>query len=324
MWTREGQGARRRGTPVIRFRTAGVVYVALAILLGVVSVNSGNNLLCLVTSLLLGYMLASGVAGWRNVMGAEAWVELPDEIYAGQAFRLVLEVRNRRRFASLHMIEVSVHPVGEWDGLQEPVRAFFGIVPRGEVASRTVWMTLPRRGRAALALEVASAYPFDFFVRWGHTPPESGALVFPAPLSERSSSVWADEGRPDEEEDRPVGAPLDAEEVAGVRPYQAGDPINRIHWKISARTGKLSTRLFENPHVRSGRTIDLDALVKNGVERGLSIAAGRVVEAGREGVPIGLRDRGVRTPPAPGRAARLDLLGRLALYAPARGGEGLR
>ena len=196
MWTREGQGARRRGTPVIRFRTAGVVYVALAILLGVVSVNSGNNLLCLVTSLLLGYMLASGVAGWRNVMGAEAWVELPDEIYAGQAFRLVLEVRNRRRFASLHMIEVSVHPVGEWDGLQEPVRAFFGIVPRGEVASRTVWMTLPRRGRAALALEVASAYPFDFFVRWGHTPPESGALVFPAPLSERSSSVWADEGGP--------------------------------------------------------------------------------------------------------------------------------
>ena len=306
---------------MIRFRTAGVVYVALAILLGVVSVNSGNNLLCLVTSLLLGYMLASGVAGWRNVMGAEAWVELPDEIYAGQAFRLVLEVRNRRRFASLHMIEVSVHPVGEWDGLQEPVRAFFGIVPRGEVASRTVWMTLPRRGCAALALEVASAYPFDFFVRWGHTPPESGALVFPAPLSERSSSVWADEGRSDEDEDRSVGAPLDAAEVAGVRPYQAGDPINRIHWKISARTGKLSTRLFESPHVRSGRTIDLDALVRNGVERGLSIAAGRVLEAGREGVPIGLKDRGVMTPPAPGRAARLELLGRLAIYVPDRGGE---
>lgn len=306
---------------MIRFQTAGVVYIVLTALLGVASVNSGNNLLCLVTSLMLGYMLASGVAGWRNVMGVEAWAELPDEIYAGQAFRLVLKVRNRRRFASLQMIEVSVHPVEEWDGHQEPVRAFFGIVPQGESASRSVWMTLPRRGRTALALELASAYPFDFFVRWGHTPPESGALVFPAPLSERSSSAWADEGRPDEEEDRPVGAPLDAEEVAGVRPYQAGDPINRIHWKISARTGKLSTRLFEPPHVRSGRTIDLDALVKNGVERGLSIAAGRVVEAGREGVPIGLKDRGVLTPPAPGRAARLDLLGRLALYAPAWGGE---
>ena len=83
MRMRGGPGTRRRGTHVIRFRTAGVVYVVLAVLLGVVSVNSGNNLLCLVTSLLLGYMLASGVAGWRNVMGAEAWAELPDEIYAG-------------------------------------------------------------------------------------------------------------------------------------------------------------------------------------------------------------------------------------------------
>ena len=102
---------------------------------------------------------------------------------------------------------------------------------------------------------------------------------------------------------------------------KAGDLVNRIHWKISARTGKLSTRLFDTPHVRSGRTIDLDALVRNGVERGLSIAAGRVLEAGREGVPIGLKDRGVLTPPAPGRAARLELLGRLAIYAPDRGGE---
>ena len=46
---------------------------------------------------LLGYLLASGVAGWRNVMGAEAWAELPDEIYAGRAFRLVVKV-------SLHFV----------------------------------------------------------------------------------------------------------------------------------------------------------------------------------------------------------------------------
>ena len=49
--------------------------------------------------------------------------------------------------------------------------------------------------------------------------------------------------------------------------------------------------------------------------------SGRVLEAGREGVPIGLKDRGVMTPPAPGRAARLELLGRLAIYVPDRGGE---
>ena len=98
MRMRGGPSPRRKEALVIRFRTAGVVHVVLTIVLGVVSVNSGNNLLCLVTSLLLGYLLASGVAGWRNVMGAKAWAELPDEIYAGRAFRLVVKVRNRRRF----------------------------------------------------------------------------------------------------------------------------------------------------------------------------------------------------------------------------------
>ena len=98
---------KKRTTPIIRIRPAGGVYIALSIALGVVSVNSGNNLLYLVTALLLGYMLASGIAGRHNVMSAEAWAELPDEIYAGRAFPLVVKVRNRRHFASLHLIEVA-------------------------------------------------------------------------------------------------------------------------------------------------------------------------------------------------------------------------
>ena len=63
MRMRGGPRPRRKETLVIRFRTAGVVHVVLTIVLGVVSVNSGNNLLCLVTSLMLGYMLSSGVPG---------------------------------------------------------------------------------------------------------------------------------------------------------------------------------------------------------------------------------------------------------------------
>mgnify|MGYP000883825477 CR=1 FL=1 len=313
---------KKRTTPVIRIRPAGGVYILLSIVLGVISVNSGNNLLYLVTALLLGYMLASGVAGRHNVMGAEAWAELPDEIYAGRAFPLVVKVRNRRRFASLHLIEVAVSPSRKSGGvLQGPVRAFFAVVPSGAIVSRSVWVTLPRRGWEALALELSSAYPFDFFVRWGRASLSVEALVFPAPLFEGGKSFWDDKEDSGGEEE-PFGAmPLDASDVAGIRPYEAGDPINRIHWKLSARTGKLSTRLFEGQPPRPGRTIDLDALVENGAERGLSIAAGRIVEAEREDVPLGMKDRGVVIPPASGRAARLGLLERLALYEPVLRGE---
>ena len=33
--------------------------------------------------------------------------------------------------------------------------------------------------------------------------------------------------------------------MAGLRRYEAGDPMNRIHWKATARTGVLHTRVFE-------------------------------------------------------------------------------
>ena len=256
---------KKRTTPIIRIRPAGGVYIALSIALGVVSVNSGNNLLYLVTALLLGYMLASGIAGRHNVMGAEAWAELPDAIYAGRAFRLVVKVRNRRRFASLHLIEVAVSPSREWGGvLQGPVRAFFAVVPSGAVVSRSVWVTLPRRGREPLALELSSAYPFDFFVRWGLEPPATQALVFPAPLYERGASAWDGEEELDKEGEALRCLLRETVDVAGIRPYEAGDPLSRIHWKTSARTGKLSTRLFEGQPPRRGRTIDLDALVGYG------------------------------------------------------------
>jgi uncharacterized protein (DUF58 family) len=45
--------------------------------------------------------------------------------------------------------------------------------------------------------------------------------------------------------------------MAGVRTYQAGDPLNRIHWRATARTGTLQTKACE-PSAAAGATIVLD------------------------------------------------------------------
>jgi len=41
----------------------------------------------------------------------------------------------------------------------------------------------------------------------------------------------------------------------GVREYELGDPLNRIHWKSSARTGELFTKLFDPTSVQGGTLI---------------------------------------------------------------------
>ncbi|MGD0812338.1 MAG: DUF58 domain-containing protein [Verrucomicrobiota bacterium] len=44
---------------------------------------------------------------------------------------------------------------------------------------------------------------------------------------------------------------------SSIRPYQQGDPLNRIHWRATARAGELQTRTYESSCV-SGATFLLD------------------------------------------------------------------
>jgi len=49
----------------------------------------------------------------------------------------------------------------------------------------------------------------------------------------------------------------DPTRIAGVREYQPGDSLNRVHWKATARTGKLHSKIYE-PSTMTGATLLLD------------------------------------------------------------------
>ncbi len=49
----------------------------------------------------------------------------------------------------------------------------------------------------------------------------------------------------------------DPTRTAGVRPYQLGDPLQRVHWRATARTGVLHSRIYE-PTSLAGATILID------------------------------------------------------------------
>ncbi len=63
---------------------------------------------------------------------------------------------------------------------------------------------------------------------------------------------------------RPIGDVLlthrlfeDPTRIAGVRAYEAGDPMNRVHWRATARTGTLHSKIYE-PSTIAGATLVLD------------------------------------------------------------------
>ena len=49
----------------------------------------------------------------------------------------------------------------------------------------------------------------------------------------------------------------DPTRITGVREYQAGDPMNRVHWRATARTGILHCKVYE-PSTLAGATVVLD------------------------------------------------------------------
>src|SRR5262249_12959961 len=49
----------------------------------------------------------------------------------------------------------------------------------------------------------------------------------------------------------------DPTRIAGVRAYEPGDPLSRVHWKATARTGSLHTKVIESSTL-AGATIVLD------------------------------------------------------------------
>jgi len=120
----------------------------------------------------------------------------------------------------------------------------------------------------------------------------------------------------------------DSMRFAGVREYQPGDPLNRIHWKASAAAGQMQVRLLD-PSSNPGIAIFLNTwgwdLFWQGVEPEV-LETACVVSASiahwccEEGVPVGVYANGLiqgwgmtlRLPPARGAQVLPQVLEGLA------------
>lgn len=91
----------------------------------------------------------------------------------------------------------------------------------------------------------------------------------------------------------------DPTRLAGVRLFQQGDPLNRVHWRATARTGQLHSRVYENSRV-AGATILLDfhersyrgAAAANSAELAITTVAALANAVFLEGQQIGLVTNG--------------------------------
>lgn len=262
---------------MIKINKAGYIYILLTILIGFSAVNTGNNLLYIITSTLLGYMLISGVFGRRNIHQVTVSLHFPQECFAQTPVPVGVSVSNGSRFIPAFLIKITV----------ENQQVLFPIIDAKSSTTEYLHMTFPKRGRYKVedAL-VSSVFPFNFFNRFRRISINMELLIFPklvkCSLERRSTERVPIKG------ERSSDSPGYDSDILSIRDYVEGDAIKYISWKATAKTGHLKTKemaTLQSPKI----IIDLNKMKKlYDLETAISCAAYLVVKLIRSGNPVGI------------------------------------
>jgi uncharacterized protein (DUF58 family) len=301
----------------LRPTRAGWLFFALVFAVGFAALNTGNNLLYLIVSLMLAFLVLSGVLSEAALRGIDVARQLPFEWSAGQPGRVVLEVVNAQRFWAHAIVVEDCADAGARRPLPLGRVLALRIAP-GARERRSYLYTPERRGTLAFAgLRVTTRFPFGLFAKslWIERPAQ--ALVYPALAPGAPPAA-----REDLRRSGPArhGRSSAATEVSGLREFARGDAPRRVHWPASWRRGVLLVRDAEGETagVSEVRLRTAGAVAGEAFERAVAEAACEAEAGLRAGLRVGLRTDGTALEPGEGPIHRARLLGVLALVAPER------
>ncbi len=192
----------------------------------------------------LGYTLLFGIAlaglwTWSSGQGVRVRMSRSrDRVQAGESIIERFEVINDSRIPKLWL------EVEEASDLPGHAAQFVTSLGGANHRNWRVQTFCQRRGLYNLGpITVRSSDPFDIFhreLRFGH---RRGLVVYPRALELPRYSA------------PPANLPGEGRfrrrthyvtpNASGIRDYEAGDSVNRIHWKSSLRTGSLKVKTFE-------------------------------------------------------------------------------
>lgn len=287
---------------MIKINKAGYLYILLTILIGFSAVNTANNLVYIITSGLLSYMLVSGFFGRANIRGIEAQLEFPEETFAGIDTPVMVKLANRRKRMPAFLIGIELYGREVFFPFAEPMSS----------TGRHITMRFDRRGLHRVGTHtVTSTFPFNFFTRYRRVSSEKALVVYPKPVRCGVPGIYDFRSRT--LGDRPSDASGYDSDLISIRDYVPGDHPRYISWKSTAKTGVLMTKELSTIELRH-LIIDFDQLPKKDLEHTISCVAYTVLRMIRSGTPVGMTIGGRTYPPDNSSAQKTLLLTRLALY----------
>jgi len=317
---------RRRFRPPRRlsFTREGKIITILSVGVGFAAINTGNNLLYLLLGWLLSFIIASGILSEMTLRALTVERRPPPRIWAGEPFLMEVVIKNGKPKRASYSIEVE-----DLQG-KTPIdkRCYFLKIPEAKSQRTSYRHTFVRRGLYTLTgYRLATKFPFALFRKSRDVQAPLEVLVYPARVAVPRPPPRA-ATRGEHVADR-LGR---RGEFFGLRERRAGDDRRDIHWKSSARSGRLLVREYEDELARrvvigvdnalpqdvrdavkdSALTPAFEAQV-TAVERAISIAASLATVYLEAGWTVELVSRGCHVAPGVGRMHEAKIQRELAL-----------
>ena len=230
-------------------------------------------------------LVTSGVFTWHRLGGATVTRSAPARAQVGELVALDVAVRNdaKRRLPLMRLED-------RMPGFEDLV-ALFESVPAGAVATANLPRRAVQRGVFDTGcVDLVTAAPLGVLRTRRHVHVASRVIVHPPlidvddfPLPE-TPALTADEALA-------VARAGNGDVFAGVRDYRPGDQRRWIHWRTTARTGRLAVREHEEP-AQSPVVLIVEGLVDESADHVASVAASVGMLALRSGRPLHCVGRG--------------------------------
>jgi uncharacterized protein (DUF58 family) len=241
----------------------------------------------------------------------------PVRLFPGDEAELTVRVRNGKLLPLTRLdLANPIHAEGPWayqrllelldisgtievrEGVGPSLLTLTSLAPF-QTLTRRYDLTARRRGVYTIEpARVASGDPFGIFNRTAVVGDRREIVVYPHVYTPEEIGLPFREVLGDAIPDRALLD--DPSLIAGSREYRPGDPLNRVHWKATARTGALSVRLHD-PSTSANLLIVLNLTTAryawqgvdtDRMEAAIDAAASLAVWALDRDYPVGIRSNG--------------------------------
>ncbi len=270
------------------------------LLFGFAAINTANNLLYLITSLMMAFMIISGIISYYNVKFLEVSFLKAQDFFASEPGKALFSIKNKKPWPSF-LINTFIAK-----DLNQEIRRFFfkkykalEIIDEASVfmlkakEEKSIELTVlfEKRGHYKdMEIYIASDFPFGFAYREikYHIPVDIYVYPTPKPCSNSMTHFKSDKG---------FIKVSDGQELYQIRRYQDEHP-KYINWKASAKMQKLMVNDFSDFMNKEIILRPEDFEEYQDLEQKLSCMTYIVLEASKQNAKIGLDWYGYVIPPS--------------------------